>query len=149
MAPEVIMGKDTDYTLDFWSLGIIGYEFFTGNLPFNDSSPELIFKNILSKEIQWPEVGEREDQMHPDVKDFLEKLLTRDPKQRLGATRGVQELKEHPFLADVNWDTLITDPAPWIPGGKEADDSNFPNAREEDLTKIIEEEMKADFDIYH
>ena len=48
-------------------------------------------------------------------------------------------------MADVNWKTLITDPAPWIPGGKEADDSNFPNAKEEDLDKIIEEETKEDF----
>ena len=61
MAPEVILGKPTDYTLDFWSLGIIGYEFLTGNLPFNDDSPELIFQNILNKEIQWPESGEDEN----------------------------------------------------------------------------------------
>ena len=39
MAPEVIKGEDTNYLLDFWSLGIIGYEFLTGNLPFNDDSP--------------------------------------------------------------------------------------------------------------
>lgn len=57
MAPEVIKGEDVNYLLDFWSLGIIGYEFLTGNLPFNDDSPELIFKNILTKEIPWPEVG--------------------------------------------------------------------------------------------
>ena len=46
MAPEVIKGEDVTYRLDFWSLGIIGYEFFTGNLPFNDDSPERIFFNI-------------------------------------------------------------------------------------------------------
>ena len=46
MAPEVIKGEDVSKMLDFWSLGIIGYEFFTGNLPFNDDSPEKIFENI-------------------------------------------------------------------------------------------------------
>ena len=55
--------------------------------------------------------------MHPDAKDFLQKLLVKDPKLRLGANRGIAELKEHPFLADVNWQSLITDPAPWRPGG--------------------------------
>ena len=43
MAPEVIKGQDVNYLLDFWSLGIIAYEFFTGNLPFNDDSPKKIF----------------------------------------------------------------------------------------------------------
>ena len=60
MAPEVIKGEDVTYVLDFWSLGIIGYEFFTGNLPFNDDSPEKIFFNIENKKIEWPEAGEDE-----------------------------------------------------------------------------------------
>ena len=60
MAPEVLKGEDVSYSLDFWSLGIIGYEFFTGNLPFNDDSPEKIFHNIHNKEIEWPEAGEDE-----------------------------------------------------------------------------------------
>ena len=51
MAPEVIKGESVNYLLDFWSLGVIGYEFLTGNLPFNDETPEKIFNNILSKEI--------------------------------------------------------------------------------------------------
>lgn len=45
----------------------------------------------------------------------------------------------------MNWETLITDPAPWVPAGKEADTANFPNAREDDLNKIIEEETAEDF----
>ena len=39
MAPEVIKGESVNYLLDFWSLGVIGYEFLTGNLPFNDETP--------------------------------------------------------------------------------------------------------------
>ena len=54
-------------------------------------------------------------------------------------------MKEHPFLADVNWQTLIKDHAPWVPAGKEGDDTNFPNAGEEDFRTIIEEETKEDF----
>lgn len=61
----------------------------------------------------------------------------RDPQQRLGAKDGIQELKDHPFLADVNWQTLSTDIAPWVPGGRDADVTNFPNAKEDDLTKIL------------
>ena len=149
MAPEVIKGEDVGFQLDFWSLGIIAYEFMTGNLPFNDDTPQKIFNNILNKEIEWPEpvkvLDEDDYQINPIALDFMKKLLTRDPKQRLGAVKGIEELKEHPFLSDVNWQTLITDIAPWIPLGKEADVTNFPNAKEEDLRTIIEEETAEDF----
>jgi serine/threonine protein kinase len=57
MAPEVIKGESVNYLLDFWSLGVIGYEFLTGNLPFNDETPSKIFNNILEKEIEWPPIG--------------------------------------------------------------------------------------------
>ena len=89
MAPEVIKGQDVNYLLDFWSLGIIAYEFFTGNLPFNDDSPKKIFQNILNKEIDWPEAGDDDYQINPVALDFLQKLLVRDPKSRLGAKRGI------------------------------------------------------------
>lgn len=49
MAPEVIQGKDHTYALDFWSLGVVAYEFLTGGLPFNDETPEKVFKKILDR----------------------------------------------------------------------------------------------------
>ena len=79
MAPEVIKAESVNYLLDFWALGVIGYEFLTGNLPFNDETAEKIFTNILEKDIEWPEIGFNEGQIHPIVKDFLSKLLIRDP----------------------------------------------------------------------
>jgi serine/threonine protein kinase len=57
IAPEVIQCLEVNYMLDFWSLGIIGYEVMTGDLPFNDYSPELILENIKKKKIPWPEEG--------------------------------------------------------------------------------------------
>ena len=34
MAPEVINGDENTHALDFWSLGVIVFEFLTGGLPF-------------------------------------------------------------------------------------------------------------------
>jgi serine/threonine protein kinase len=33
--------------VDWWAVGVCLYEFMTGIPPFNDSSPELVFDNIL------------------------------------------------------------------------------------------------------
>ena len=126
--------------LDFWSLGVIAYEFLTGTLPFNDESPEKIFQNILSKEIEWPPVGYGEGQIHPIAKDFLEKLLRRDPKQRLGAVEGTKELKRHPFFAGINWSNLVNEPVPWIPQGKDEAATNFPKACDKAMQELLNEE---------
>ena len=49
---------------------------------------------------------------------MLSRLLVRDPKQRFGSgERDAQEIKEHPFFADVNWVALATGKLtpPWVP----------------------------------
>ena len=43
-------------------------------------------------------IGEGEDCLHPLAHDLISKLLTRDPKKRLGA-KGAQEVKDHPFFS--------------------------------------------------
>ena len=41
-APEIIKGEAHSYEVDFFSLGVIMYECFTGVPPFNDESRELV-----------------------------------------------------------------------------------------------------------
>ena len=38
IAPEVIMGKNYDHTVDWWSVGILVYEMIVGCPPFYDAS---------------------------------------------------------------------------------------------------------------
>ena len=72
-------------------------------------------------------------------------LLTRNVDQRLGAakstmfkTRGVQEVKSHPFFKEIDWNILekLEMPAPFCPKSGEdgeADVSNF----DEKITKMV------------
>jgi hypothetical protein len=47
-------------------------------------------------------------QLHPEVEDLLRGLLTYDSEQRLGS-RGVHQIKQHPFFASVHWSTLVAE----------------------------------------
>jgi serine/threonine protein kinase len=53
--------------------------------------------------------------MNPIAKDFLQKLLVRDPKLRLGSVNGITDVKKHPFFGGINWTNLMSEPVPWIP----------------------------------
>ena len=64
--------------------------------------------------ITWPEVGYEENMISPEAKDFIEKLLHKDFSLRLGA-KGVDELKGHPFLEDVDWGTIKSSDSVLIP----------------------------------
>ena len=101
LAPEMLLGTGHGPEVDWWALGIMLYEFLTGCPPFNDTSPEAIFGRILRRDIVWP------DDMDADARDLIERLLTVDPAARLGH-RGADEVKAHPFFAEIDWDTLLT-----------------------------------------
>jgi serine/threonine protein kinase len=54
MAPEILdtsRTSPTDETVDWWAVGIIAFEFITGNLPFNAKTKEEVFSNIRSMKI--------------------------------------------------------------------------------------------------
>lgn len=57
IAPEIIQGLEHDETVDWWSLGVMTYEFICGCPPFNADSTEQIFDNIMNLRLIWPEIG--------------------------------------------------------------------------------------------
>ena len=58
MAPELLLRHPHNEKVDWWSLGVCLYEFMTGIPPFMDDSAELVFENILSGRMEWPEDDE-------------------------------------------------------------------------------------------
>ncbi|OBZ70089.1 Serine/threonine-protein kinase cek1 [Grifola frondosa] len=112
LAPETILGlRGDDAAVDWWALGVITYEFLYGIPPFHDETPEKVFENILSGHIDW-----HEDYIEcsPEARDFMQRLMTLDPTQRLGAN-GADEVKAHPFFAGIDWDKVTTTEAAFIP----------------------------------
>lgn len=57
IAPEVLRGISINNpSLDWWSLGVMMFEFLTGVPPFNDDTVEKVFENILERRIPWDSV---------------------------------------------------------------------------------------------
>jgi serine/threonine protein kinase len=54
--------------------------------------------------------------MSEEAKDLIKQLLVRDPSSRLGVKNDAQDIKEHAFFRDVNWEHVInkTKDGPYI-----------------------------------
>ncbi|XP_065850238.1 probable serine/threonine protein kinase IREH1 isoform X2 [Euphorbia lathyris] len=125
LAPEILLGTGHGATADWWSVGVILFELIVGIPPFNAEHPQIIFDNILNRKIPWPSVPE---EMSPEAWDLIDRLLTEDPNQRLGAG-GAAEVKQHVFFKDINWDTLARQKAAFVPSSESALDTSYFTSR--------------------
>jgi predicted Ser/Thr protein kinase len=57
MAPEIILGvSNSNYTIDWWALGVIIFELICGIPPFNDDTIEKVYDNITHRKIPWDDI---------------------------------------------------------------------------------------------
>ncbi|KAM4034452.1 microtubule-associated serine/threonine-protein kinase 3-like [Anomaloglossus baeobatrachus] len=111
MAPEVILEKGYGRPVDWWSIGIILYQFLTGFLPFNGKSRNDVSNSILTDDITW-NFGKYVPP--PNAQDCIIELLRKNPAHRLG-TGGANEIKIHPFLSDIDFENLQNQQPPYVP----------------------------------
>jgi len=128
LAPEVILRQPYGKAVDWWSMGIILYEFLTSVPPFSGNTPEDLFFNVINGEIMWPEEDDELIHISSDAKNLIECLLTHDPLRRLGGN-GAIELKQHPFFLNLDWDNLLRNKADFIPQLDGPDDTSYFDTR--------------------
>ncbi|KAL6203437.1 hypothetical protein ACLB2K_027137 [Fragaria x ananassa] len=92
MAPEVIGGEYQGPESDVWSLGCTVIEMVTGKPAWEDEGFETLSRIGFSGGL--PEFPTR---LSETGRDFLDKCLRRDPKERWSC----DQLLRHPFLASV------------------------------------------------
>lgn len=143
LAPETINGVGQDEISDWWSLGCIMFEFIFGYPPFNADTPDEVFENILRRRINWPE--DPEEYTTPEALDLMNKLMTLNPRERLGANVGERfpnggaEIRAHPWFRDIQWDTLLEDKAEFVPNLENPEDTEYFDARGATLQAFAEE----------
>ncbi|KAG7266476.1 hypothetical protein CRUP_028425 [Coryphaenoides rupestris] len=122
LAPELLLGKPHDFMVDWWALGVCLFEFLTGVPPFNDETPQLVFQNILNRNVPWPE---GEEELSADARNAIEILLTMDMTKRA----GLKELRAHPLFGGLDWDDIENQAMPFVPQPEDETDTSYFEAR--------------------
>lgn len=102
LAPEMVRQEPYTKTVDWWALGILLYEILTGGPPFHSVHLDVLYRKICKAPLKFPS----HPPLSPEAKDLICRLLDRNPETRLGAKHDAQEIKEHEFFKDVQWDSL-------------------------------------------
>ena len=57
LAPEILLNKGHGKPVDWWTFGVLLYEFLAGIDPFNDEDPMLVYQKILKGKVRFPSGG--------------------------------------------------------------------------------------------
>ncbi|OMO57048.1 hypothetical protein CCACVL1_26030 [Corchorus capsularis] len=93
VAPEVLKRRSGPES-DVWSIGVITYILLCGKRPFWDKTEDGIIKEVLKNKPDfrrkpWPTISN-------SAKDFVKKLLVKDPRARLTAAQALS----HPWVRE-------------------------------------------------
>ncbi|EGR31225.1 protein kinase a catalytic subunit, putative [Ichthyophthirius multifiliis] len=97
ISPEIIKQQGHGKPVDFWTLGCFIYEMIDGRPPFQNTSRQGLYQDILENNIIYPK------HFTETAKDLLTNLLVTDPNQRL----TIKEIKKHQFYSLINWDYMM------------------------------------------
>ncbi|OLY80282.1 putative serine/threonine protein kinase IRE, partial [Smittium mucronatum] len=165
LAPESILGTRFGEAVDWWALGIMCYEFLFGIPPFHDETPERVFENILSSPITFYDKERIEERIEfekinnldvdsniedlyevgfepsypeisPEARDFILKLLDRNPDKRLGS-KGSDEVKSHPFFKGIDWSNLTSVQPAFVPMVEDVENTEYFDPRGASLDPML------------
>lgn len=148
ISPEILRGAEYNYSVDWWSLGILMYEMLCDTLPFNGKSDEEIFDSIILHNVTYPEHVKLSDR----AKSILDGLLEKDPSRRLGCDLMedcAAAIRKHPFfLHDSKTSLLFNDwwqdieamriPPPYVP-------KNLSRGKEFDECRLVLTPIDSDY----
>jgi len=123
LPPEIVAGTGHAAPADWWSFGILLFELLYGVTPFRGARRDDTFDNILKRDLVFPDAPK----VSSEVKDLISLLLVRDPSKRLGAVKGADEIKNHPWFKEVNWALLRHETPPFTPMTSKKAASGVPN----------------------
>ena len=121
VAPEVINNEGYGEEIDWWSVGAIFYEMIIGFPPFFSENAQITCSKIKNYEryLFIP----RERKISSEAKNLIKSFLT-EPSKRLGVN-GIEEIKNHIFFKNFNWNKIREMRPPFIPELSTPDDTKY------------------------
>ncbi|KAJ6485045.1 kinase-like domain-containing protein [Mycena vitilis] len=134
IAPEIFQQKGYGKECDWWSLGAIAFECLVGYPPFCSESTHDTYQKIM----QWQYHLAFPDDVHlsRQAEDLVRRLITSADRRM-----NIQEIKKHPFFYGVDWATLRSIDAPFVPHLRSITDTSYFPVNELDQAP---EEIPAD-----
>jgi serine/threonine protein kinase len=94
VAPEVLTGQGYNKLVDWWSVGVLLYEFLAGYSPYREARTKIDIKIYKKKLEQDPLISDT-------AFDLIKKLCTFDVSKRIG--KNFDDIKNHEFFKDIDW----------------------------------------------
>ncbi|CAI5455164.1 unnamed protein product [Caenorhabditis angaria] len=111
LAPEIVLKKPYDKTVDWWCLGSVLYEMIFGLPPFYSKDHNEMYDRIVNQPLRL------KHSISVPCSELITGLLQKDRTKRLGNKNDFKDIKDHPFFLPVDWDRLLNRElkAPFIP----------------------------------
>ncbi|CEI87079.1 Putative AGC/PDK1 protein kinase [Rhizopus microsporus] len=107
VSPELLSSEPVSKEADYWAFGCVIYQMLSGKSPFKAPTDYLIFQKIKNLEYTMP------DNFPEVAKDIIRRLLVKNPRERLGAGGKIDDIKQHPFFENIDWNNLFIEPSPY------------------------------------
>ena len=84
----MVRNEEYDNRIDYWAVGILTFELLVGVPPFDSNRKEDTYRKIDVVDLKFP------DFMSVNGKDFISRLLRRNPRERMSLEVALQ----HPWI---------------------------------------------------
>ncbi|CAI5456786.1 unnamed protein product [Caenorhabditis angaria] len=104
VSPEMLTDGDVGPHSDHWALGCILFQCLSGQAPFRGDNQYRMMKKVQTNEFEFP------DGFPEIAADLVNKILTVDIDYRIDS----EDIKDHPFFRDVDWDNITSQEVPTL-----------------------------------
>lgn len=142
---QILLDKKYGRAVDWWAFGVLIYQMLLQQSPFRGEDEDEIYDAILADEPLYP------ISMPRDSVSILQKLLTREPDQRLGSgPTDAQEIMSQPFFRNINWDDIYHKRVqpPFLPSIKSATDTSNFDSEFTSVTPVLTPVQSGEFFYY-